>query len=373
VRVFVQLGYGFGARDWNQRWRRGSIPGVNEEFPYGYHHARSDACAIVYSEDADETRLGKLVRESIRHTVGFDLIHVWRNRNGIRAADVIWTHTELEHLAVLLYLGLVAPSNRPKVIAQSVWLFDRWHQLPRIKRWIYRKLMQSADVLTVQSPENLRVLRESFPSHHTELIRYGINADAIVAPSLHPCHRPLRVVAFGNDHHRDWPTLIEAAAGDGGLELRIASSKIDPRLVRCAPNVRIVHPNSADAVENLYRWADIAVVALKPNLHVSGITAVAESIVMGVPVICTDTGGMRGYFSDDQICYVPPHRPDAIRTALQHYASDDQLRLRSLTRAQAAIKDRFTSTARAAFLASLSHSTISGELAVSEPIEAVPQ
>ena len=101
MRVFVFLGHGFGARQWTERWSNGEIPGLNERLPYGYHHAAGKDCIVEYSEDANENRLTELARRGMRRLLGCDLVHAWRNRKALFAADVVWTHTELEHLAVL--------------------------------------------------------------------------------------------------------------------------------------------------------------------------------------------------------------------------------------------------------------------------------
>src|SRR5271165_6739225 len=154
IRVFVALAHGFGARSWTERWASGKIPGLNERLPYGYYHAADESCTVDYSEDANEGHLMKMARLSLRRTLGFDPIHVLRNRRAIINAELIWTHTELEYLGVLMLLKALPRKRRPKVIAQSVWLFDRWHELSRAKRWLYRKLLEQADILTVLSPEN---------------------------------------------------------------------------------------------------------------------------------------------------------------------------------------------------------------------------
>ena len=98
-RVFVFLGHGFGAS-----WARGELPGINEVMPYGYHHGRDEGCIVTYSEDTPEGPFRRLVRLGLRKTLGFDMIHAWRNRDGLRDAHVIWTHTELESLAALAFL-----------------------------------------------------------------------------------------------------------------------------------------------------------------------------------------------------------------------------------------------------------------------------
>lgn len=72
-----------------------------------------------------------------------------------------------------------------------------------------------------------------------------------------------------------------------------------------------------------YDWADLAVVPLKPNLHASGLTVSFEAMLHGLPVVCTDTGGITGYFSEEDIRYVPPQDPVALRNAVQELTEGD--------------------------------------------------
>jgi hypothetical protein len=102
IKVFVHLAHGFGAQSWARRWKDGKILGVNDPLPYGYCRADTMGCAVRHSEDRHETALGKLFRLGIRAILGFDLIHAWRNFDGIRSADVVWTHTESQFLSILL-------------------------------------------------------------------------------------------------------------------------------------------------------------------------------------------------------------------------------------------------------------------------------
>jgi glycosyltransferase involved in cell wall biosynthesis len=76
------------------------------------------------------------------------------------------------------------------------------------------------------------------------------------------------------------------------------------------------------------------IVSLKPNLHASGITVILESIILGVPVVCTDSGGLRAYFSSSEICYVPAYAPIAMRVAVEELAQADERRWDMEIRAQ---------------------------------------
>lgn len=333
IRVFVHLARGFGADAWRGKWERGEIVGLNERLPYGYFWAEQHGCAVEYSQDAAETRGGKLFRLGIRWLLGFDLVHAWRNRRGIRNAEIVWTHTESQHLAVLLLLRWRKPPRPPKVVAQSVWLFDRWPRLWAPRRWFFAWLMSRADALTVLSPENLARARALFPRQRSQMMPYGIAADRMIRRPRRRPHRRCRVLSLGNDRHRDWATLVAAMAGLPDCELRIAAGHVPAPLLR-APNVTLVHPQTQDELAALYEWADLVALALKPNLHASGITVIEEATVFGLPVACTDIGGLSAYFTEAEIRYVPPGDAAALRATIAALAEDEAERERMVARAQ---------------------------------------
>jgi glycosyltransferase involved in cell wall biosynthesis len=322
IRVFVHLAHGFGASQWQAKWNRSEIIGINDRLPYGYFWAQEDGCIIEYSEDKEERRLERLVRLGSRVLLGFDFVHAWRNRRGITRAQIVWTHTESQYLAVLLLLRIRPPARRPKLIAQSIWLFDRWDRLWRPQRWFYAWLIRQADVLTVHSPENLPRARQLFPMCRSEMIPFGIRAEEVRRRSRRAAHYPIRVLSLGNDRDRDWQTLVNAVKSWEGYVLRLVSPHVDSALTRGASNVEIVRPRTNEQLMALYDWADVIALAIKPNLHASGITVLEEATICGVPVICTDTGGLRAYFSDREVKYVPPHQPDALRHEIAALAKD---------------------------------------------------
>ncbi len=133
-----------------------------------------------------------MLRLGLRVVTGFDLLHAFRQRRALRAADVIWTHTESQFLAVAAVLAF-AP-RRPRILGQSVWLFDRWPRLNPLHRLLYRRLIRMVDVLTVHSSDNLAVARALFPDKRVLCVPFGIPAETMIAPVLRPA-RPLRILA----------------------------------------------------------------------------------------------------------------------------------------------------------------------------------
>jgi glycosyltransferase involved in cell wall biosynthesis len=77
------------------------------------------------------------------------------------------------------------------------------------------------------------------------------------------------------------------------------------------------------------------VLAIKPNLHASGITVLEEAALLGVPMICSDAGGLRAYFSDSEVRFVPPQDVTALKAAIRELAADPDARLALAEKAQA--------------------------------------
>jgi glycosyltransferase involved in cell wall biosynthesis len=84
---------------------------------------------------------------------------------------------------------------------------------------------------------------------------------------------------------------------------------------------------------------------------------------MGAPIVCTDTGGLRSYFSDDEIMYVPPNDAVAMRRAIVQLAADDALRFNMTRKAQERIlRDDLSTRARAERMAELSRELLEERL-----------
>jgi glycosyltransferase involved in cell wall biosynthesis len=339
----VHLAYGFDAQKWHQDWKNGKKIGLNEAFPYGYHHAATFGAQVIYSTDRRENAPQKILRYALRLLCGFDLVHAWQNRQKIYAADIVWTHTESQSLAVLCVMRLCKAATNPKIIAQSVWLYDEWPRLNPLKKLIYRRLLRRADILSVHSPLNHDRASTLFPQQRVEIVKFGIKADVEPLPKSSLTGRAVRVLALGNDRHRDWETLIDATRNQPAIEVKLATASL--RRLNNASNITIVHAQTNDQLLALFAWADLVVVALKPNLHASGITVIEEAVVLGVPVICSRVGGLEAYFRDDEVFYVEGEDPAQLRVAIQLLTRDEARRQALIRKArQRLYEDELTST-----------------------------
>jgi glycosyltransferase involved in cell wall biosynthesis len=323
--VHVHLFYGADPRQYRV--------GDNIGCLYGYHHAESPEFELSYSRDANESKPMRMMRRALKKVIGFDFIHTWRNREAILAADAIWTHTEQEYLSVALLL-MMKRAN-PLLLAQSIWLLDKWKSYGTLRRWAYRKLIARADILTTHSTVNAALVREYF-GRDAQQVFYGLNTQdfALKVPVSWTPHEPLRIGAIGNDRDRDWNTLAQAFRDDSRYEVRIATRRRVPGALR-ADNVHVAPAIGLKAARELYDWADVIVVPLRENTHASGLTVLLESVALGKPVIVTDVGGLRDYFGPGHVAYIPAHDPVELRRALDEMRSNPAL---ALARAQAALR-----------------------------------
>lgn len=318
--VFVLLPDHLDVSSWRQAWREGRVP---DETPYGYHHAQLLGCEVSFSESLSLSGWRAWPFKVLRRITGLDLQHAWQHRSALfsTSVDVIWTHTEREFLPVVMLAWLLRRRTRP-MIGQIVWLADEWPKLSSWRRWLYRRLLQRVDHCTCHSPDNLQFLLHEVRVPRASLVEFGI-APELYRPDLlsvrNPVHRPVRVLALGNDRHRDWVTLKAAFANQPDVEVFIASSTCPDdgggaNMTRQSCDWRTVRER--------YEWADVVVVPLVPNRHASGLTVMLEATACGKPVVATDAGGLSHYLDAQAISYVPPGDALAMRRQTMNLALD---------------------------------------------------
>jgi len=337
LRVFVHLAVDKDADRWRRDRASGCLVGINDETPYGYGRAQAMGCHVRFSKAGAETAIGRVCRLGLRVLLGFDLIHAWRQRKAFAEVDVIWTHTESQYLAVASVL--LATRLKTKLIGQTVWLMDRWKSLNPIQRILYRWLIARVDVMTFLSGENHRLAQSLFPKADTRIVPFGIPSEDCTAPRNRSGH-PIRVLSLGNDRHRDWSTLIEATRDCEEFSVLILSGSVPTRFTADARNIEIRSARSNAELKAHFEQASVVCVPLCHNLHASGITVIQEAVLAGIPVVATDTGGLRLYFPADEVNYVPANDPEALRNSLLWVARNSDAAMIRAQRAQARMQDR---------------------------------
>lgn len=312
IRVYVHLGRGFEASRFGERFRRGE---GNDLTPYGFHLAARDGVTVGFSADAPRGPANRLFH-AVNHRLGFQIDHAWHNRRAIAASDVVWTMSENEAFAVAALMLLRLVPRRP-IVGAAIWLFNDWDRMPAARQAMLRRLSAGIDVLTVHSQACLEVAGRAALQTRVELSRFGIN-DGVYAAMPLPARAPdapIRVLAAGNDRTRDWPTLLAALGDDPRFAVSAWTPALDAGDARRVGNLRLPKPATTAAMLDLYRDTDVVVVPMFPNLF-SGITVALEAAAIGRPVISSATGGVPTYFGGDEVLFVPPGDPAALRRAV---------------------------------------------------------
>lgn len=329
MRVLAHVAHGFGLDGWNKRHREGKLVGINDPFAYGYHRANDMGCEVTYSTDHEYNAIQRMIRIGLRIIFGFDLAHAFRNRHSFSKVDIIWTHTESQYLSIL-FLAMVANIKLPPMICQSVWLMDEFKSLSRFYRLLYLYLMKRADVLTFLSHLNAEVCKKILPSADIKVVRFGINGDTFFDKPERCRDGSVNIIAVGNDRHRDWSAVVEQFR-DSGFNVRIVSGSA--KMAEPLPRNIIIKPAlTQNELVEAYMSADVALVALKPNLHASGVTAVLEAIIFATPVVVSNTGGLDGYFTEDEVYFADPLSENSLYAAAIQVIRDP-LRATEKTRA----------------------------------------
>ncbi len=317
--AFVHLGYGIDAATHRRRFLAGELP---DQTPYGFHHAEALGYNVLFSVSRPLSRPVNLLRRALQRLLGFDLLHALHNLPRIRQADVLWTMEEIQYLALLTLPYVVPHFKLPPLIAQTVWLFDRWPNYFAPRRWMLRKLLRAfqapagqrpTNALTVHSRQYLDLIPRLVPGLTPHLLLFGISLDTFpLTRKPVALHTPIRILSVGGDPTRDWPALLAAFGNDPAFELQVVSPSLTDAQTAPYRNLKTPRNPTMAHFRALYAWADLVVIPMHAN-HYSGITVALEAVSQGVPVLASHTGGVPTYFAPGELLYLPREDPAAIR------------------------------------------------------------
>lgn len=314
MKVFIQLPADLSIAEWQKNYLNGKIVGINDpDSPYGYSRIKDSYNTVEFSQKPKNMFLCKVLRKLF----GMDLWNTFKNRKSIFSANIVWTHTEVECFAVA-FLSLVF-NREIKILGQCVWLMDKWDNYSFFRKMIYKTLVRKIDVLTFHSPLNSSKAKKIFPRNEVKIVKFGIPTENIYPVNSLNMNRVLKVVAIGNDIHRDWDYLIETCGNNKSIDLTIISTKIDKRLIEGFDNIRIKVFDDRDLFISFVKSNHVSIVPLKNNLHASGLTAIQESIILGIPVICSNKGGLDYYFTDEIVSFFEDDLDVKLEKCLKDY------------------------------------------------------
>lgn len=137
----------------------------------------------------------------------------------------------------------------------------------------------------------------------------------------------IKILSVGRDVGRDFKTLISAA---GRVECELVIVTL-PYLINrdfyCDNNIKIIERIPYTELFELYSQSNVTVVPLVCGIsYPSGIRAVMESMLLGVPVIAARTPVLEEYFLDGkEIIFYEPEDQDMLVESLRMLKKDRQL------------------------------------------------
>ncbi|MBX9244520.1 glycosyltransferase family 4 protein [Actinotalea ferrariae] len=298
---------GLDTADWRARHEAGLVP---DAYPYGLDRLERHGYAV---RDWSGSRGGALdrARGAVRR-LGGGIDWIGRGLPDTPDLVVSWD----ERLGVPLALRHAA---RVPVVTNVIWVTEGRLSAP-VHRAVSAGLGRAARVF-LHSEAQVPVLRDRFGVREERLapIAFGVDADFFrPADDAAEVDRDL-VVSVGNDRHRDFATVLRAFAqvrrARPSSRLVVVSRVVAPADVAGIEGVTLVPALDHAALGATVRSAAVGMTLTRPNGHVSGATAVLETLAVGRPAIATANPGMADYARQGGLTLVPPADADAAALA----------------------------------------------------------
>jgi glycosyltransferase involved in cell wall biosynthesis len=344
-RAYLHYSHTVDPAEWASRHEQGLVP---DRLPYGLDRMGEFGVSV---STRGLPRVGKargLAQRATRlATGGFELPDLVRDRHERCSADVVvcWDERAGAFAAARSRLP-----GEPPVATGVVWLTD-FARLGR--RSAAARALASAACIYVNAPAQLDVLTAwGVPPDRVHFIYMAVDADFWRTEGIEP--EAALVVGSGNDRHRDHALLVEAMKR---LRARRASARLELAThhdVDIPGPLGVRHPHCTHLqMRDLYGRASVVALAVHPNLHLSGLTVLLESMACARPVVATETPGMSEYVTNGTTGLLVDRDPEAIAAAIEALLADPE-RAREMGRAaREAFERDFTTRHLARNLAAL--------------------
>ena len=235
-----------------------------------------------------------------RHTV-------YRGVDPLRALKILFTRRKVD-LVIAVFESSVAVIGllrrlmwfKPKLVMWDIVPDEVW----RARRWLQNIAVPRVDHLLVLSENQIPYLH----------CRWGVG-DKVTAVWQHvdtDFYQPQElnldgpILAIGDDHGRDWPTLLAAFAPlDVDLIVKTKATLKVPNGARMRLK-QISERLSFKELRDLYAKASLVVIPLSETLNVSGVGSILESMAMSRPLVISDNPAIRDYLEPGETADVVP-------------------------------------------------------------------
>jgi glycosyltransferase involved in cell wall biosynthesis len=255
-----------------------------------------------------------------------------------REIDVVHVHSPVAAAGARLALRTIPAHKRPRIVTTE---HNLWQSHVRMTR-LADSLTAGRDDARVAVSSAVRASLPHRLRHRTEVIRHGIDVDAVVAQRAEreAVRRELGIegrVVVGTVANlrltKGWPDLLAAAKQvleqvEEACFVAVGQGPMEEELRQLHQELGLgdgfqMLGFRPDAVR-IMAGCDVFCLAS----HHEGLPiAVMEAMAIGLPIVATDVGGVRELVSDGlHGRLVPPHRPDLLAAALIEMVTNEQRR-----------------------------------------------
>lgn len=345
-RLYLHYGHTLDPPGWERRHAAGLVP---DRLPYGLDRLADSGLELevrrVPAPAGPRQAASRLVRGLAG---GFEPPELVHDRPARRSSGLVVCWDERAGAAASLRSSL---PGEPPTASGIIWLTDPGAARGLRARAAARALAR-AECLWVNAGPQLDVLaRWGVPASRRHFVPMGVDAD-FWRNEAEPT--PWLVMGGGNDRDRNHLLLVAA------LE-RLRARRPQARLelathhpVAVAPELGERHPHLDHlGMRELYGRASVVVLAVRRNLHLSGLTTILEAMASGRPVVATETPGMSDYVRHGETGLLVPDDPDSLAAAVEELLAEPD-RARELgRRGREVFEAGFTTAHLAAGLAAL--------------------
>ena len=343
--AYIHYGHTIDAAEWELRHMHGLVP---DRLPYGLDRLASWGFDLAVRPAPSRAR-ALSARPARGLTGGFEAPEVFREATLRRASDLVVCWDELTGVAATARSRL---PGEPPVASGVIWLTDPEAASSVRNRAAARRLAK-ADCLWVNAAAQLDVLaRWGVPSSRRHFVPMGV--DPAFWDSGDDEQEPWLVVGGGNDRHRDHALLVRALSQLRERHRTVRLELASHHAVELPAELGTRHAHlDHRAMRRLYGRASVVVVAVRHNLHLSGLTTILEARACSRPVVATATPGMNHYVRAGETGLLVDSDPAAIADAIDGLLQEPE-RARELgRRGREVLEHNFTTAHLSAELAGL--------------------
>jgi glycosyltransferase involved in cell wall biosynthesis len=348
VRLHIEYAHTLDPHDWQRRHAHGLVP---DRLPYGLDRLADHGFELVVRPAAHRRLARGLDRLARRISGGFQFADALRDKKR-RGCDAVLCWDERTGVPAALRSGL---PGEPPVVSGVIWITDEDAPLGPTGRALASAALRRARAVYAMSPAQIDFLVRDWGVRRdrAHLMDMGIDAQFWQDGGTLP--DPEVVVGAGNDRHRDHGLLVEALRTvqrrRPSVRLELATHhpvQVPAEVGRRYPS--LAHP----AMRELYARASVVALALKENLHLSGLSVLLEAMACARPVVVSNTSGMSEYVSHGQNgLLVPPGDADELARAVEELLNEPE-RARALGQAgRESVETRFSTERQASRLADI--------------------